>query len=386
MDYIGMTKDDLKSRGGFFTGSEIAGQPQLWHKVSALIDSKQDEIQKFLAHSLVDAKKIILTGAGTSAYIGLSLQGVFQRKLKTCTDAVATTDLVSHPQDYFSGDTTVLLVSFARSGNSPESIAAVKLADKFSQKCYHLIVTCDKDGALAKFETKSPHFVLLLPPESNDKGLAMTGSYTSMLLAGMLIARIQELDIVQPQIAIICKYGEKVINEYSDALQKIAETNFNRGVFLGSGPFFGTATESHLKLQELTDGMIICKNETFLGFRHGPKAVVNEHTMIEYIFSNEKYVMKYEKDLVKAMTKGRKPMVEFAISEIEIPGLKLDLFIQLSNNGKQVDEELLSICYVIPGQLIGFFKSLHMGFKPDAPSKSGSIARVVEGVNIYDML
>jgi len=77
----------------------------------------------------------------------------------------------------------------------------------------------------------------------------------------------------------LVKYGEKFIAYYADEIREIANKNFKRAVFLGSGPFFGTATDRILKVQEMTDGKIICKNDSFLGFRHGPKVVVDEHTL-----------------------------------------------------------------------------------------------------------
>ena len=154
-------------------------------------------------------------------------------------------------------------------------------------------------------------------------------------------------------------------------------------VFLGSGPFYGTATESNLKLQELTDGNIICKNHTYLGFRHGPKAVTDEGTLLVFIFSNTPFVMQYERDLVLSMRKGKKPMYTIGIFEHEASGLGFDLEIKLSDSGNMLDEELLTVCDILPAQLLGMYKSLALGLNPDSPSESGAISRVVEDVTIY---
>jgi tagatose-6-phosphate ketose/aldose isomerase len=383
MQIPGYDKNILVDLGAFQTASEIASQPSLWLKAYQMMKKNIGSLQAFLHEALAEADKIVLTGAGTSAYIGLSLQGVFSRKLNIQTMAIATTELVSHPQDYFFKRETVLLISFARSGNSPESTAAVVLADKLCKRCFHIVITCDAEGQLARYRSDSLKHVLVLPPEANDKSLAMTGSYTSMLLYGFLVARSSEIDALKPQIDRLHHYGSTILDRYASRLKEIATLNFSRAVFLGSGPLYGTATESQLKLQELTDGAIICKSDSYLGFRHGPKAVTNENTLMVFILSNNPYVQQYEKDLVLSMKKGKKPLYTLAIYESPVEGMEFDFGIQLSGTGNYLDEELLTICDVLPGQLLGFYKSLALGFKPDNPSESGAISRVVENVTIY---
>jgi tagatose-6-phosphate ketose/aldose isomerase len=373
----------MKELGAVHTANEIAAQPDLWLKIYRQILDDKDRISSYLNEALPDISKIILTGAGTSAFIGLSLHGIFNRSLRIHTDAVATTDLVSHPCDYFFSHETIMLVSFARSGNSPESCAVVDLANQLCKKCFHIVITCDVTGQLVRCNSNSTGLIILLPPEANDKGLAMTGSYSGMLLCGLLVARLKEISKMAPQIDILHQYGRKILDYYAPGLKEIASLDFNRVVFLGSGPFYGTATESHLKLQELTDGNIICKNDSYLGFRHGPKAVTDEKTLMVFIFSNNPFVMQYERDLVLSMKKGKKALFTIGIFENDGNGLEFDLGIKLSESGSHLDEELLTVCDILPAQLLGFFKSLALGLKPDAPSESGAISRVVEDVTIY---
>jgi tagatose-6-phosphate ketose/aldose isomerase len=373
----------IKKPGALHTAIEIAGQPELWLKIYKQVLEDKGRISAYLDNALKEVSRIIITGAGTSAYIGLTLQGIFNRSLKVHTDAIATTDLVSHPGDYFFNHETIMLVSFARSGNSPESTAVVNLADKLCRKCLHLIITCDPEGDLAKWQSESAKLLILLPPESNDQSLAMTGSYTGMLLCGLLLARLKEIDAIAPQIRTLYTYGLKILEQFAPKLKEVASMDFKRVVFLGSGPLYGTATESNLKLQELTDGNIICKNHSYLGFRHGPKAATNEETLIVFIFSNNPFVMQYERDLVLSMKKGKKPLFTIGIFEHEVNGLEFDLEIRLSETGSKLDEEFLSVCDIIPAQLLGLYKSLALGLNPDSPSESGAISRVVEDVIIY---
>lgn len=385
MEYFKLSKEELISAGAIHTAKEIWEQPSTWKHTYEKMVARQSDFSDFWRSALDNCNKIILTGAGTSAFIGYSLEGTFQRHTGISTLSVPTTHLVTHPEDYLLPDIPILVVSFARSGNSPESVAAVSLADRICKTCFHLVITCDEDGHLARYKSSHTKYTFLLPPESNDRSLAMTGSYTSMLLAGLMFARHREIETLKDQVTLLTHFGHRILSTYSENLREIAKMNFERAVFLGSGPLFGTATESHLKLQELTDGQIICKNESFLAFRHGPKAVINEKTIVVFLFSNREKVQRYERDLVKSMQKGKKAMLQIGISDSPLYGLSLDEEIWYSQTGSGIEEEFLAICSVLPAQILGMFKSLELGLKPDNPSISGAISRVVEGVVIYDI-
>ncbi len=385
-ELLGYTNTELLANGGSHTAKEIGQQPQLWKKVWQLLSDKKEELVTFLNQAYKeDGMSILLTGAGTSAFIGNVLQGSFQKNTGILTAAIATTDLVLYPEHYFNKKAT-LLISFARSGDSPESLAAVNIANEFCDKVYHLIVTCNPLGQLvisSQIGDKNT-LVILLPTEANDNGLAMTGSFTSMLLTGLLISRIEEIKDLKSQVTLLSIYGNHILENYSDALREIAKLDFQRAIFLGSGPLRSVAHESDLKLQELTDGTVICKSDSFLGFRHGPKAVINPATLLVYLFSNNTHVHQYEKDLIRDISKGEKGLFRIGIIEKNAgEDLEVDVLIELAPNGESLDEEFMSIVSVIPAQLLGFYKSIDLGLTPDMPSKQETITRVVRGVTIY---
>lgn len=370
-------------KGGVYTKREIWGQPDLWQKVYEKVKNEKESLLLFIKDAISNENlNIILTGAGSSAFIGLSLIGTYKRNLKKQTTAVATTDLVTHPLDFLNPDIPIMLISFARSGNSPESVAAVQIADQVCSKVYHLIITCDASGNLANYTTGSSSYKFILPAEANDKSLAMTGSYSGMLLAGLLIARMNEIVKLEKQVLTLREYASKLL-EQAETFRQIATANFERAVFLGSGPLYGTATESHLKLQELTDGKVICKKDSFLGFRHGPKVVIDQKTLIFLLFSNQSQVLPYETDLLNELKAGLKPLYMAGLIESGTFNAELDKLFELSEKGVQLDEDFLPVCFILPAQMIGFYKSLQLGFDPDLPSKSGTISRVVKGVVIY---
>lgn len=384
---LGIPEATLSERGGIHTASEIAQQPSLWQELGEQAGRELGGIERFFKKASEEAGRVVLTGAGTSAFIGVSLRKAFMAATGLPVEAIPTTDIVSHPDQCFLKGETIILVSFARSGNSPESLGAATMADQICGKCYHLIITCSAEGELANFRTVNPKYVFLLPEKANDKSLAMTSSYSGMLLSGLLVARHKLHGQSLRQLEMLCGYGETALQKHAPVLSEVAGQPFRRAVFLGSGPLLGVARECHLKLQELTDGMVICKNDSYLGFRHGPKAVVDEHTLMFYLCSNVPYVQRYENDLLRSMAKGRPPMIEILVSETANSAFAVRHNLVFSENGKAaLEEDFLSVCSVLPGQLLGFYKSLEMGLSPDAPSKSGAISRVVEGVSIYPVI
>jgi tagatose-6-phosphate ketose/aldose isomerase len=384
MEYLGIDETILVGKGGIDTAREIEGQPALWKLTWQKIESESGAIDSFLASTLPQVQRIILTGAGTSAFVGLSLKGKYQKAFGKITEVIPTTDLVSNPEDFLIRDIPTLMVSFARSGNSPESVAAVALADTLINRCHHLFITCNPDGKLAHHKSLQENCLFLLPGEANDQSLAMTGSYSSMLLAGLLIADIKRIRENEHIVNILSESARHFLKHNIIKIRQMAELDFDRAVFLGSGPLYGVATESHLKLQELTDGNVICKSESFLGFRHGPKAVTNKKTLIFYLFSNNSHVRKYENDLIQSMAKGQHALMETGVGESMLSGLSVDHFLYFSEDRSRLTDDYFCVACILPAQLLGFFKSLYLGLSPDSPSRSGAISRVVEGVNIYE--
>ena len=369
--------------GSDYTFSEIFGQPALWGHTYDELLNQQEALTAFLQPLWAQNNiEVILTGAGTSAFIGEALQGPFQKNTGKLTRAVATTDLVSHPSSFLRRNVPILLISFARSGNSPESVAAVKVANAACDTVYHLVITCNEQGQLAQ-QQDNRQYTLLLPPAAHDKGLAMTGSFSAMLLTGLLVSRLSSLASLRSPLQQLVTYGGYLLRQAPD-LKKFAELSFERIVFLGSGPLRGTAQESHLKVQELTNGQVVGKHDSFLGFRHGPKVVANHQSLVVMLFSNDEYVRPYEVDLARELLQESKALFTVGVAERPVPGVEVDWWITMTDHGREhLDEEFLAVCSVLAAQIIGYYKSRQLGLNPDNPSVNGTISRVVQGVTIY---
>ena len=366
------------------TYREIKQQPRVWLEAYKIIASRKQEIKSFTDKWLALGYEIVLTGAGTSAYIGDALETALHNTPFRGAKAIATTDIITTPYMYFNKDSKVLLVSFGRSGNSPESLGAVKAVNKTAGSVAHIFITCNAEGEMAM--TKAPNILtVLLPPETNDVSLAMTSSYSTMLLSCSLIANIDKIEEQKCHIELLASHVEKAMEKYKDAIKEVASLDFKRAIFLGSGPMKGVAEECRLKLQELTDGQVMCAYDSFLGFRHGPKALVNPDSLMVYLVSPNPDVQRYEKDLIKQVKSNNnvKASVIVCFSKPDIDPSCYNLCIEI---GLPLELPVCYGCvsYVFVGQLLGFFKSIERGLCPDSPSVSGNISRVVEGVTLYD--
>ena len=369
-----------------FTFNEIHQQPAMWRKeLQALLNAKA-EISAFMHKYLTPDTDVVLTGAGTSAFIGDAICPVMRGMWRNVR-SVPTTDLITHSEYLLDKERPLLLISFARSGNSPESVGAVNLANKLCKNVAHVYITCNKNGKLAQQAAgKDNILLLLLPEETDDKSLAMTSSFSTMLLTCLMLGHIDCLENDAAMIEKAVKNAECVISDYEEKLKEIGGRKFERGVFLGSGALKGIAEECHLKLQELTDGAVVCKFDSFLGFRHGPKAVVNDKSIVVYLMTDEENVMRYERDLVRQVDGNNTPVAQVIVisgRDPEMPEVKADLVVKMPYSKAETDFYGI-VPYVLVGQLLGFYASKAHGLNPDTPSVSGNIHRVVEGVTIYE--
>jgi tagatose-6-phosphate ketose/aldose isomerase len=359
-----------------WTRREIRQQPETLRATQALVAAQRDKIDAFLKPLLgVSDLRILLAGAGTSAFIGGCLAATIQRLTGLCVEAVPTTDIVSAPSLYLSPKAPTLLVSFARSGNSPESLAALELANTQIAKVHHLFITCNPDGALAK-AADGNGLAVVLPEATHDRGFAMTSSFSAMMLAALAI--FSGADSFEGRIEPIARAVETLVGEVEVRMVALARRGFKRVVYLGSGPFQGLAREAALKLLELTDGALITMFDSTLGFRHGPKTVVNADTLVVVFVSNDPLTGAYDRDMIEELRSDGIAGAVVAISTKGEPGDAIEV-----RGLEQAEDSDLLFPYIVPAQLFAFHASLERGLDPDSPNKAGTVNRVVQGVRIH---
>ena len=282
------------------TWKEIIQQPYIWREEVEIIKERLPEISRFLDGLKENKIKVIFTGAGSSEFVGNTISSYINSRLDIEVVSIPTTDIVSMPEQYLDRDIATILISCARSGNSPESVATVELADKLVKNIYHIFVTCNPEGKLAKIsENQDNKFLLLMPEKTNDKGFAMTGSFSSMVVAGVLILLREKFEHYAEKVVYISKIIEKNLKNILADVEIISDLDIERIVYLGDGALKGLAEEVSLKVLELTGGKIASFYNTFLGFRHGPKSIVNDKTTIVCMMSNNKHTRVYRKKILE---------------------------------------------------------------------------------------
>lgn len=362
------------------TLGEIHQQPRAWRDLAALLDQAREPLDAFLGRALEDPRtRVVLTGAGTSAFVGRIVAESLRGRLHRRFDAVSSTDLVAAPRTVLAEGVPVLLVSFARSGNSPESIAATELVDALAPTAHHLVVTCDPTGALAVGHgDREDSFVLTMPPQTNDTGFAMTSSFSSMLLAALLAFVPTDAAALDRIVA----SGERALAA-EDGLDRILDRAPRRMVFLGGGALAGLAEECALKTLELTAGTVAAFHDTPLGFRHGPKAVLDDETVVVVLRSADPRVRRYDDDIVREIRSDRPDQVVVVGADAHQQGAGgLDLVFP---EAEGLDDGLRAVGLVAVAQLLALHASVRLGCTPDNPFPDGSVNRVVRGVTIHPL-
>jgi tagatose-6-phosphate ketose/aldose isomerase len=360
-----------------WTRREILQQGDTLRATHALVEEQRDALDAFLAPLLAKPDlRIVLAGAGTSAFIGECLAATLAKALGRRVEAVATTDIVSSPDLSLEPDTPTLVISFGRSGNSPESAAAIELIDARVTEAHHLIVTCNADGALAR-RRGTDAYVLVLPEETHDRGFAMTSSFSAMMYAALAV--FAGTDALGGRIEAIARAVDQVLRDSDRRMATLAAEGFERVVYLGSGPFQGLAHEASLKLLELTDGGLVTAHESTLGFRHGPKTFVNDRTLVIVFVSNDPLTRAYDLDLIAELRADKVAGAVLAVSAQDLAGETL----LVSGLAGAVDSDLL-FPYIVPAQLFALHASLDRGLTPDTPNLAGTVNRVVQGVRIHN--
>ena len=383
---LNYTKEDLLKLGAEITTREIYQQPDVWEDAFQTYTEKREEIAAFLQGIAEkhDYIKVILTGAGTSAYVGDTLVPYFKEvydERKWNFNAIATTDIVANPQIYLKKDVATILVSFARSGNSPESVATVDLAKSLVDDLYQVTITCAAEGELAlQAQGDDRNLLLLQPAPSNDAGFAMTSSFTSMMLTALLVFDPSEEEIKEKRVAEMVHLSEQIL-EQDREVKEVVDLDFERVIYLGAGPFFGLAHEAQLKILELTAGKIATMYESPVGFRHGPKSLINAQTLVLVFGSIDPYTRQYDLDLVREVA-GDQIARQVVLLTDQAAGIEHVREVLVEAYADSLDI-YRAFPYIIYGQLISLLTSLKVQNRPDTPSPTGTVNRVVQGVIVH---
>jgi tagatose-6-phosphate ketose/aldose isomerase len=389
-ELLSLPDSEKATRGLAHTPAEIAQQPDAWLSTFELFRRKRDQIAEFLSRAGFGSNPesrptVFLVGAGTSDYIGHSLTYLLRKCWHCEVIAVPSTDLLTHMDDLMIPATKYLWISFSRSGDSPEGVAVLESARKNHPDIHHLVISCNAKGRMIRENAGEPRVLsICLDDAVNDRGLAMTSSFSNMVIFGQCLAHASDLVGYEEVLSQLVQAGRSFLPRAADCAAALAREAYTKACFVGSGPLRAVSKESALKLLELTAGKTLTMSESVLGLRHGPMAALDQDTLFVCFLSGNRRIQQYERDLLEEI--GKKQLVQsrivVAAGEIPAPNSFAEHYLAPSAPSAIADDYRPALD-VIFGQLLGLFFSLRWNLRPDCPSPNGAISRVVQNVSIH---
>jgi tagatose-6-phosphate ketose/aldose isomerase len=380
-DLLSQSREEQERNGYFHTLREILQQPSTWLDTAERMLGKAAELSPLVE----GIRSLALTGSGSSEYAGVCVRLVLQNALGVATQTVGGGALLTHGVRAIPPERPGLMISLARSGDSPESVGAVSLMLDTAPRMRHLVITCNQQGRLATTYRDDPRVqVVALDERTNDRSLVMTSSFTNIVLAARALGMLQFPDRYRALCRDLSERAGRLLGTSFPILSRVAATDFNRVLFLGSGSRFGAARESALKMLEMTAGRVIAISETYLGLRHGPMSLIHSDTLVVCFLSSDPQIRAYESDLIRELSRKQLGLGKLIFGE-RIPkdlAGAADVLVECGGGASLSDEDW-PVLDVIVGQVLAFFRCRKEGFQPDSPSSDGVIQRVVQSFALH---
>jgi len=388
---LDLPEQEKVERGLEHTPREIWQQPNTWRKTYERCQQRQAELNDVLRRAGIgrgntSSPTVYLVGAGTSDYTGRALAPLLRRRWSCEVWPIPSTTLLTEFEEFHRPGKEYLWISFSRSGESPEGVALLEQALDGHREIRHLVITCNQDGPMAQLCLRHADraVALVLDDAVNDRGLAMTSSFTNMVLAGQCVGHLEDLAKFGDVVAEMGEIGRRFLPTAAEAAAAMSSLECTRTCFVGTGVLRAVADESGLKVMELSAGKVTTLAETPLGLRHGPLSSVDQQTLFVAFLSSETRRRGYELDLLreidrKRLGRARAVVTAGAVEDVE-PLVDYSLSLESAANFPDLYRPVLD---VMLGQLIGLFASIRCGLRPDQPSPGGTITRVVAPIKLY---
>lgn len=378
---------EKQERGLEHTPREIFQQPETWRSTFQRSRERLSDLKALLRGTVPDSgRTVYLIGAGTSDYAGRALAPLLRQQWKCDAWALPSTSVLTDFDDFHRPGREYLWISFSRSGDSPEGVALLQRVLEQHPDIRQVVITCNQNGQMAQLCARYPNrsLALVLDDAVNDRGLAMTSSFSNMLVAGQCLAHFEDLDSFGDRVAQMSEIGAQFLPAAAEVAAAITTLGCPRACFVGSGALRAVADESALKVVELSAGKVTTLAETPLGLRHGPMSSVDSQALFVAYLSSEPRRRGYELDLLREIDRKRLGRVRAVVT---VPGIDdvsplsdYCLSLDCSADFPDLYRPVLDVMF---GQLIGLFASMRSGLKPDQPSPNGAITRVVQPIKLY---
>jgi tagatose-6-phosphate ketose/aldose isomerase len=380
-EILSKSPEQQQSAGYFHTLREICQQPLTWIKTAEQMIASAAELQDCVQ----GIEALVLTGSGSSEFAGDCVQPALKRDLGTVAEVIGGGTLLTYGADALPPGRPALVVSLARSGDSPESVGAVSRLMDEQHNVRHLVLTCNREGRLADvYREDAGVHVIALDDATNDRSLVMTSSFTNLVLAARSLGLIDSPSEYRATSRALSSIATELLRSHFGTIASVASVNFRRAVYLGTGPGMGAARESALKMLEMTAGSVATLCDSYLGFRHGPMSFTHQDTLIVCFLSSDPLLRAYEADLLQELNDKELGLFKVIVGE-DVPrdlARSNDVVIECPGLAAVGDYDS-SVIHVMVGQLLAFLRCLEEGLHPDSPSEDGVINRVVQSFKLH---
>ena len=389
LELLNLPASEKSERGVEHTPREINQQPETWKTTFQRCLDLKKEITAAVRCAGIgrgsSSPTVYLVGAGTSDYVGRALAPLLRRRWGAEVWPVPSTTLLADFEEFHRRDRDYLWISFSRSGQSPEGVALLKQALQQHRNVRHIVTTCNRHGEMAALCARHADraLAIILDETANDRGLAMTSSFTNMLVAGQCLSNIESLDEYGEVVTQMAEVGDRFLPAAAEVAASVTALGCCRVIFVGSGALHAVASECALKLVELSAGHVVAMAETPLGLRHGPMSSLDQQSLFVAFLSSDPRHRGYEMDLLDEISRKRLGRVRIAVTAHGAEDVASLADYPLSLDCPDFKDEYRPAVDVMLGQLLGLFASLRSGLKPDQPSPNGAISRVVAPIKLY---
>lgn len=303
------------------------------------------------------ANHYLFTGCGSSYFLAQLIAQAWAKHGRQTASAFPASEILLHPEVYFKREGKTQLFAFSRSGNTTETVRAVKQANRNSEWTT-VAVTCQDGCDLQECAGRS-----LIFPEIQEKSVVMTQAFTGMLGAFLTLCGLGA------EVAAAATLIEGSLDRNEERVADLAGREFQNLIFLGTGPFLPLARESMLKVKEMT--ALPAEAWQSFEFRHGFQAAVDSGSLIWLFVSRED--LPYLDPLIDEVLDLNATL---CLTGAGLPKTLKDrahVTFDLCESGFSSDVAALASIHL--AQLYAFFKAVGLGRNPDSPPK---LTRVVK--------
>jgi glucosamine--fructose-6-phosphate aminotransferase (isomerizing) len=310
---------------------------------------------------LVNAKRIIIIGCGTSWHAGLVGEYVLEDIARIPVEVEYASEFryrnpVIYPDD--------VVIAISQSGETADTLAAIELA---KSKGATIIGICNVVGSSIARATHAGSYTHAGP----EIGVASTKAFTAQITILILIALI----IAQKKGTILKSRFHQLLHELDRIPEKVEQSlkvndqvkeiarlhkNSKNFLYLGRGYNFPVALEGALKLKEIS--YIHAEGYPAAEMKHGPIALIDAEMPVVFVATNKgsyaKVISNIEEvkarggDVIAIITENDKIVSTLADHVIEIP---------------ETEEMFVPLIAIIPLQLLSYHIAVMRGCNVDQP-------------------